>query len=194
MKRFRNFFLFLICISSFIPASSQTNKILRKEFYGLNINTSCKKIINKLKKDDRFTPSGFKYNRHTFFYNSYQTRIRDQYLPSSPIRPDSAEITLSYSSNGLDMITNIKTIYYFHKKSEEEDFLQSIWNRIKHIPDETADADLGDVTVGYKNRNDFQYGKSIYFHKGAGPRVHLLQNDRSDSLFVISLEYERKGY
>ena len=199
MKRPDKIFLFLLFVFCFIHSSGQKFKTLKNEFYGLNINAHSKKIIKQIKKDDRFIPSDNQYDHYTFFYNNYHTWIRDEYLPSLHSKPDSAELAisyadvLSYTSNGSAKggnVTMVKISYYFHKKTEAEYLLNSIWDRIKYISKDTAD-----MTVGYRDRSDFQYGKG--FQHGENhylPRVSLLQNDRSDGLFIITLEYERKGY
>lgn len=187
--------LLFIQVLPSLAFAQKKKEIIKTLFYNLSIDFPGQNLIQQLNNNRSFTKLSRLDSPSTAFGFNYIGYIHLKDFSSTLPKPERGIIKLTGSLGYMvdskkDYESSDLTIEYLFTNEElAEAYFSYVWDKIKSLSKDTSDAQFG-----FRDEEDFSYGKSIKLTKRKIlPEIYLLKREFGDKLYV-SLIYRREGY
>lgn len=174
---------------------AQKKKTLKTIFYNLSIDLPGKELIEQINNNSLFADLKVETTPGSNFGFNYSGKIDIKDFPSTLPRPEMAILKLTGNLGYMVetkkdyQSSDIIVEYLFANEESGESYFSQTWDKIKTLSKDTSDAQFG-----FKDEEDFSYGKSIKLTKRKMlPELYLLKREYGEKVYV-SIIYRREGY
>jgi hypothetical protein len=201
MKRLKSyrFYTLLLCIQvlPYFAHAQKKKEVIKSLFYNLPIDLRGEELIKKIKENPFFNtfissrPPELSANLGPIYYG----KIDLENYPADLPKPESATLQVNGNQGYIvetekDFYTSdLKIEYLFTNEELAETYFSYAWDKIKSLSKDTSDAQFG-----FRDEEDYSYGKSIKLLKRKIlPEIYILKRESGNKVYV-SLIYRREGY